>query len=40
LLSAAEGYIREAASGTAAELVLARGRIIDPTTTTAVVVKL
>lgn len=36
--AAAEGYIRIAASGTAAELVLARGRIIDNTTTTAVVV--
>jgi len=36
--ASAEGYIRSAASGTAAELVLARGRIIDNTTTTAVVV--
>lgn len=40
LLVAAEGYIRAAASGTAAELILARGRIIDNTTTTAVVVHL
>lgn len=40
LLDAAEGYIRVAASGTAAELILARGRIIDNSTTTAVVVDL
>jgi|SRR6185503_5786572 len=36
LLIAAKGYIREAASGTAAELVLARGRIIDNSVTNAV----
>lgn len=36
LLSAAEGYIREVAEGTPAELAVARGRIIDPTTTTAI----
>jgi len=40
LLVAAEGYIRIAASGTATELVVARGRIVDATTTTAVVVEL
>lgn len=40
LLSAAEGYIREADSATAAELVLMAGKIEDPTTTTAVVVDL
>lgn len=40
LLSSAEGYIREVATGTAAELGLARGYIIDAGTTTAVVVKL
>jgi hypothetical protein len=38
--SAAEGYIREVATATAAELGHARGKIIDPTTTTAVVVDL
>lgn len=38
--AAAEGYIRAAASGTAAELILARGRIIDNSTATAVVVDL
>lgn len=38
--SSAEGYIREVATGTAAELGLARGMIIDAGTTTAVVVKL
>lgn len=36
----AKGYIRSAASGTAAELVLARGRIENNDTTTAVVVTL
>jgi hypothetical protein len=36
----AEGYIRDAASGTAAELVLARGFICDAGTTTAVEVML
>jgi hypothetical protein len=36
LLVAAKGYIRKAASGTAAELVLARGMIVDAGTTTAV----
>jgi len=40
LLSSAEGYIRVVATGTAAELGVARGIIIDATTTTAVVVKL
>lgn len=40
LLSAAEGYIRVVATGTAAELGHARGRIIDNDTTTAVVVDL
>lgn len=38
--SSAEGYIREVATGTAAELGVARGMIIDATTTTAVVVRL
>lgn len=38
--SSAEGYIREVATGTAAELGVARGRIIDNSTTTAVVVHL
>ena len=38
LLVAAEGYIREVATGTAAELGRCRGWIDDPTTTTAVVV--
>lgn len=38
--SSAKGYIRSAASGTAAELVKARGRIIRNATTTAVVVHL
>lgn len=38
--SSAEGYIREVATGTAGELGLARGMIIDAGTTTAVVVKL
>lgn len=37
--ASAKGYIREAASGTAAELVLMRGEIIDAGTTTAVLVK-
>ena len=36
----AKGYIRSAASGTAAELVKARGRIANTDTTTAVVVTL
>lgn len=40
LLSSAEGYIREVATGTAAELGRARGEIIDNGTTTAVVVRL
>jgi hypothetical protein len=40
LLVSAEGYIRAAASGTAAELILARGRIIDNSDTEAVVVRL
>lgn len=40
LLVAAEGYIREVAEGTAAELAVARGMIIDNSTTTAVVVRL
>lgn len=40
LLVSAEGYIREVATGTAAELGVARGMIIDAGTTTAVVVKL
>ena len=38
LLVSAEGYIREVATATAAELGVARGRIIDNSTTTAVVV--
>ena len=38
LLVAAEGYIREVATATAAELGVCRGWIDDPTTTTAVVV--
>lgn len=38
--SSAEGYIREVATGTAAELGVARGMIIDAGTTTAVVVRL
>lgn len=37
--SSAKGYIRNAASGTAAELVKCRGMIVDAGTTTAVVVK-
>lgn len=36
----AEGYIRNAASGTAAELILARGMIVNVGTSTAIVVKL
>lgn len=40
LLVAAKGYIREVATGTAAELGLARGQIIDAGVTTAVVVRL
>lgn len=36
--ASAEGYIRIAASGTAGELVVCRGRIIDSSTTTATVV--
>lgn len=40
LLSSAEGYIREVATATAAELGVARGMIIDAGTTTAVVVRL
>lgn len=40
LLVAAEGYIREVATGTAAELGVARGMIIDASVTTAVVVRL
>jgi hypothetical protein len=40
LLVSAEGYIREVATGTAAELGVARGLIVDAGTTTAVVVKL
>ena len=38
LLVAAKGYIREVATATAAELGLQRGRIVDATDTTAVVV--
>jgi len=38
--SSAEGYIREVATGTAAELGVARGMIIDAGTTTAVIVRL
>lgn len=37
--SSAEGYIREVATGTAAELGVARGMIIDAAVTTAVVVR-
>lgn len=40
LLVAAKGYIREVATATAAELGLQRGRIVDATDTTAVVVYL
>jgi len=40
LLVSAEGYIREVATATAAELGVARGMIVDAGTTTAVVVKL
>lgn len=40
LLVAAKGYIREVATGTAAELGVARGRIVDASVTTAVVVEL
>ena len=40
LLSSAKGYIREVATGTAAELGVARGYIVDAGTTTAVVVNL
>lgn len=40
LLVAAKGYVRSAASGQAAELLVANGHIIDAGTTTAVVVKL
>lgn len=40
LLSSAKGYIREVATATAAELGIARGSIVDATTTTAVVVRL
>jgi len=40
LLSAAKGYIREVATGVAAELGVARGRIIDNDDTSAVIVKL
>jgi len=40
LLVSAEGYIRVVATGTAAELGVARGIIVDATTTTAVLVKL
>lgn len=40
LLVAAEGYIREVATGTAAELGVARGMILDAGDTTAVVVLL
>lgn len=39
LLVAAKGYVRSAASGTAAELAVQSGTIIDAGTTTAVVVK-
>jgi len=38
--AAAEGYIREVATATAAELGVARGHIVDADTTTAVVVYL
>lgn len=40
LLVSAEGYIREVATGTAAELGVSRGMIVDASTTTAVVVRL
>lgn len=40
LLSSAKGYIRSAASGTAAELIKARGRIINNGDTTKVMVDL
>lgn len=40
LLSSAKGYIREVATGTAAELGKCRGRIVDAGTTTAVMVSL
>lgn len=40
LLSAAKGYIRSAASGTAAELVKARGQILNNDDTSKVIVKL
>lgn len=40
LLVSAEGYIREVATATAAELGVARGMIIDAGTTTAVMVRL
>lgn len=40
LLVAAEGYIQSAAAGTAAHHVVSRGRILDATTTTAVLVAL
>lgn len=40
LLVSAEGYIREVATGAAAELGVARGMIIDAGVTTAVVVRL
>lgn len=40
LLVSAEGYIREVATGTAAELGVARGTIVDSSVTTAVVVRL
>ena len=38
--ASAKGYIREVATAVAAELGVSRGRILDPTTTTAVVVEL
>lgn len=38
--AAAEGYIQSAASGTAAHHVVSRGRILDATTATAVLVEL
>jgi hypothetical protein len=38
--SSAEGYIREVATGTAAELGVARGMIVDAAVTTAVVVRM
>jgi hypothetical protein len=40
LLSSARGYIREVATGTAGELGLCRGRIVDNDDTTAVIVDL